>query len=82
AATWILAMASSTFLHAFDITYGEERAARLHPAFFSRLRHEIREQYEEIPGFPLAHFLDIASSIGKKWLQLSVTPDPGVPGTS
>ncbi len=80
AATWILAMASSTFLHAFDITHGEERAARLHPAFFSRLRHEIREQYEEIPDFPLSHFLDIAGSIGKKWLQLSVTSDPEYSG--
>jgi len=82
AATWILAMASSTFLHSFDLMFGEERAARLHPAFFSRQRHEIREQYEEIPDYPVTHFLDIAGSIGKKWLQLSITPDPETTGTS
>lgn len=82
AATWILAMASSSFLHGLNISFGEERAARLHPAFFSRLRQEIREQYEEFPDYPLSHFLDIAGSIGKKWLRLSVSPDPESPGTS
>lgn len=76
AATWILAMASSSFLRGLEVGLGEERAARYHPGFFSRLRHELREQYEEIPDYPLSHFLNIVGSIGKKWLRLSVESDP------
>ena len=46
------------------------------PLFFSRLRHELREQYQEIEGYPLSHFLKIAASIGKKWLQLTTHNAP------
>lgn len=76
AVTWVLAMASSSFLRGLEVGLGEDRAARHHPGFFSRLRHELREQYEEMPDYPLSHFLNIAGSIGKKWLQLSVESDP------
>lgn len=76
AATWILAMASSSFLRGLAVSLGEEMATLYHPGFFSSLRHELREQYEEFPDYSLSHFLDIASSIGKKWLQLSVPSDP------
>jgi len=75
AATWILAMASSSFLRGLEVSLGEERAAQHRPGFFSRLRHELREQYEEFPGYPLSHFLNIAGSIGKKWMQLSTEGD-------
>lgn len=76
AVTWIFAMASSSFLRGLEISLGEEKAARHRPGFFSRLRHELREQYEEIPGYSLSHFLNIAGSIGKKWMQLSTEGDP------
>jgi len=76
AATWIFAMASSSFLRGLEISMGEERAAKYRPSFFSRLRHELREQYEEIPDYPISHFLNIAGSIGKKWMQLSTEGDP------
>jgi len=75
AATWILAMASSSFLRGLEVSMGEKEVALYRPGFFSRLRHELREQYEEFPGYPLSHFLDIASSIGKKWMQLSTEGD-------
>jgi hypothetical protein len=76
AATWILAVASSSFLRGLGVGLGENAASRFHPGFFSRLRHELREQYEEIPDYPLSHFLNIVGSIGKKWLRLSVESDP------
>ncbi len=74
AATWILAVASSSFLHGLELGLGTA-AERLRPGFFSRLRHEIREQYQEIPEYPVTHYLDIAGSIGRKWLQLSPRMD-------
>ncbi len=70
AATWILAVASSSFLHGLELGFGAA-AERLRPGFFSRLRHEIREQYQERTDYPVTHYLDIAGSIGRKWLQLS-----------
>jgi|GEM_PF-2814367 len=70
AATWILAVASSSFLHGLELGFGAA-SERLRPGFFSRLRHEIREQYPESPDYPVTHYLDIAGSIGRKWLQLS-----------
>jgi hypothetical protein len=71
AATWILASSCSSFLRGLEVNVGEEDAELLRPGFFSRLRHELREQYEEIAGYPLSHFLEIAGSMGRKWIQLS-----------
>lgn len=79
AATWIFAMASSSFLRGLEISLGEEKAAKYRPGFFSRLHHELREQYDELPGYPLSHFLNIAGSIGKRWMQLSTEGDPAYP---
>lgn len=76
AATWILAASISSFLRGLELNLGEETAERFRPGFFSRLRHELREQYREIEGYPLSHFLDIAASIGRKWLQLTTHHDP------
>jgi hypothetical protein len=76
AATWLLAASSSSFLRGLELSLGEEEAERVRPGFFSRLRHELREQYQEIEGYPLSHFLEIAASIGKKWLQLTTHNAP------
>ena len=71
AATWVFAMASSSFLRGLEIGMGEEEAMLCRPGFFSRLHHELREQYQEIQDYPLSHFINIAGSIGKQWMQLS-----------
>lgn len=75
AATWILAMASSSFLRGLEIGMGEEEAMLCRPGFFSRLHHELREQYQEFQNYPLSHFINIAGSIGKQWMQLSTESD-------
>jgi hypothetical protein len=71
AATWMLVAGASAFLRGLELGLGSARADVLKPRFFSRLRHELREQYVEVPGYSLKHFLDIAGSIGKKWVLLS-----------
>jgi hypothetical protein len=71
AATWMLVAGASAFLRGLELGLGSARAEVLKPRFFSRLRHELREQYVEVPGYPLKHFLDIAGSVGKKWLFLA-----------
>ena len=76
AATWILAGGSSAFLKGLEVGMGEEAAERNKPSFFSHLHHELREQYEEIEGYPLNHFLEIAGSIARKWLRLNETSPP------
>ena len=75
AATWIFAMASSSFLRGLEIGMGEEEAMLCRPGFFSRLHHELREQYQEFESYPLSHFINIAGSIGKQWMQLSTEGD-------
>ena len=75
AATWIFAMASSSFLRGLEIGMGEEEAILCRPGFFSRLHHELREQYQEFQNYPLSHFINIAGSIGKQWMQLSTEGD-------
>jgi hypothetical protein len=75
AATWIFAMASSSFLRGLEIGMGEEEAMLCRPSFFSRLHHELREQYQEFQDYPLLHFINIAGSIGKQWMQLSTEGD-------
>ncbi len=75
AGTWIFAMASSTFLRGLEIGMGEEEAMLCRPGFFSRLHHELREQYQEFQDYPLSHFINIAGSIGKQWMQLSTDGD-------
>jgi hypothetical protein len=76
AATWILAGGSSAFLKGLEVGMGEEEAERSKPSFFSHLHHELREQYEEIEGYPLNHYLEIAGSIARKWLRLNETSPP------
>ncbi len=71
AATWMLVAGASAFLRGLELGLGSARAEVLRPRFFSRLRHELREQYVEVPGYPLKHFLDIAGSVGKKWVFLA-----------
>jgi hypothetical protein len=75
ASTWIFAMASSSFLRGLEIGMGEEEAMLRRPTFFSRLHHELREQYQEFKNYPLSHFINIAGSIGKQWMQLSTEGD-------
>ncbi len=71
ASTWMLVSGASAFLRGLELGLGQAGADLHRPRFFSRLRHELREQYQEMPGYPLKHFLDIAGSIGMKWVQLS-----------
>ena len=71
ASTWMLVSGASAFLRGLELGLGRAGADLHRPRFFSRLRLELREQYVEMPGYPLKHFLDIAGSIGMKWVQLS-----------
>lgn len=71
ASTWMLVSGASAFLRGLELGLGREGADLHRPRFFSRLRQELRDQYQEMPGYPLKHFLDIAGSIGMKWVQLS-----------
>jgi len=76
AMTWILSMGCTAFLNGLAVGMGEESAERLKPSFFSRIRYELREQYEEVEGYPLSHFMEILASIGRRWIRLDSTSPP------